>query len=83
MTRANQWSPLANPPPMQQNRPLPMHTKAQSWHTQCELVTFLGTSVVKSDGLAAEVACAARKSRVGPIPLKNSLRVFGGKIVAL
>jgi hypothetical protein len=61
-----------------------MYTKAQSWHTQCELVTFLGTSVVKSVGLAAaEVACAARKSRVGPIPLKNSLRVFGGKIVAL
>ena len=26
---------------MQQNRPLPRHTKAQSWHTQSELVTFL------------------------------------------
>jgi len=24
---------------MQQNRPLPKHTKAQSWHTQSELVT--------------------------------------------
>jgi len=26
-------------PLMQQNRPLPRHTKAQSWHTQSELVT--------------------------------------------
>jgi hypothetical protein len=38
--------------------PLPRHTKAQSWHTQCELVTFKAQGnkaieihfVVKSDG---------------------------------
>jgi hypothetical protein len=41
MTRANQKSRWGHRPQMQQNRPLPRHTKAQSWHTQSELVTFL------------------------------------------
>jgi hypothetical protein len=52
---------------MQQNRPLPKHTKAQSWHTQSELVTNVARAQmrrIRATGVYRELGGIAGRKKL-------------------